>query len=163
MTFAKIVDELALKFLCIGKLADKQIKELHVMFFDIFLATKNSEIIKSPGYLQFFRMKEKVKSDIKKIDLNNQDFSAMTINLKKDIEEYIKRKDFLAESDNQLERILYEDDIDTNKYINYNKKDIVTHIGYKIYYKNQIRLQLNHYRTYSVIQSKKVKKNYAVI
>uniref|UniRef100_A0A0N5C4G1 GT23 domain-containing protein n=1 Tax=Strongyloides papillosus TaxID=174720 RepID=A0A0N5C4G1_STREA len=85
----------------------------------------------------------------------------MTINLEKDIEEYIKREDFLTESDNQLNIILYGDDIDTNKYINYNKNGIVTHIGYKIYHENIRRSQLKHYRTYSVIQSKKVKKNYA--
>uniref|UniRef100_A0A0K0FEF5 FLYWCH-type domain-containing protein n=1 Tax=Strongyloides venezuelensis TaxID=75913 RepID=A0A0K0FEF5_STRVS len=50
----------------------------------------------------------------------------MTINLKKDIEKYIEREDFLTESDNQLERILYGDDIDTNKYINFNKNGTIT-------------------------------------
>uniref|UniRef100_A0A0N5CBB2 MchC protein n=1 Tax=Strongyloides papillosus TaxID=174720 RepID=A0A0N5CBB2_STREA len=88
-------------------------------------------------------------------------YPAMTINLKEDMEGFITKEGFLTPSDNEINVILYGDDIDTTKIGHNNKNGVVTHIGYKIYHKNIVTSQLKYYRTYSVSESKKVKKNYA--
>uniref|UniRef100_A0A0K0FFR3 Peptidase_M13_N domain-containing protein n=1 Tax=Strongyloides venezuelensis TaxID=75913 RepID=A0A0K0FFR3_STRVS len=80
-----------------------------------------------------------------------------SIDLKWDLEFYLEKENFIMTNDTLLLLMNYGDDIDTNRIGSSHKDGILTHVGYKIIHPNLKTSKLSHIRTYSVIESDKVK------